>query len=239
MDAIGIPFAHSKDERSGSERRKRMPRHVFGNPFDYQSDYNSALFDYIATSFPEGVGGGASCFMFQTRLAVYSQDWMTMILLNFQSNSLSFWKSTKKILQHSDTLLMILGYTLGEKVRMHTYMNNGLTAGPSSIATCIRGGHTIGGSRDIYVLHARAGDTYCGRVLSGLPLHRAEFAASYPDFTAVKEVISVDQLANEQESSLDVKINKALCDIFGQKTLELFPKVVPVFRVGLASHLHR
>ena len=226
LDSIGIPFAHSKEEQTGSDRRKRMPRNVFGNPLDYLSDYDSALFDYLAT-FPEVLSDPSG------RLFPGSDEFVTS----------RFSKQLHVLLERHKKELATFGYTPDDigihswRKGAHTYMNNGSTAGPSATATCIRGGHTIGGQRDIYVLHARAGDTYCGRVLSGLPLHKAEFAVSFPDFTAVKEGISVEEMTKKQ-SSLDEKVKKALYDIFGKESLSSFPKLIPVFRVGLASHLH-
>ena len=63
------------------------------------------------------------------------------------------------ILEKHKEELAELGYVPGDigihswRKGAHTYMNNGSTAGPSATtATCIRGGHTIGSSRDIYVL---------------------------------------------------------------------------------------
>ena len=45
----------------------------------------------------------------------------------------------------------------------HTKLNCGSTAGPSSAAACLRGGHTIGGSRDVYMVQEKASDDYYGR----------------------------------------------------------------------------
>lgn len=126
-----------------------------------------------------------------------------------------------------------LGYVPGDigihswRKGVHTYMNNRSTAWPSATATCIRGSHTIGGSKDIYVLHARAGDTYCGQVLAGLPNHDEKFAVSYPDFSAVEENITED-LLKEKQKELDQKVDLVLYSIFGK----IFLMVSQIFSIS-------
>ena len=63
----------------------------------------------------------------------------------------------------------------------HAKLSCGSTSGPSSAAACIRGGHSIGSTRDVHVVQERASDEYCGKILSGLPEHDASFSVSYPD----------------------------------------------------------
>ena len=64
-------------------------------------------------------------------------------------------------------------------------MNCGSTAGPTGASACIRGGHSMGSNRDVYIAQEKASDTYCGRILQGLPEHSPEFAVSYPDFVPI------------------------------------------------------
>lgn len=45
-----------------------------------------------------------------------------------------------------------------------------------------RGGWTLGGVRDVYMLYERAGDQGVGRILSGMNVLSARFGASAPDF---------------------------------------------------------
>jgi len=227
-DTLAIPFAHSKDEQTGSDRRKRVARNVYGNPFDYRSDYYSALFEYLCM-FPEVLTDPSG------RLFPGSEDYVTS----------RFSKQLSALLERHGEELAAFGYKIVDigirsfRKGAHTYMNNGSTSGPSGTATCIRGGHSIGGVRGLYVLHARAGDTYCGRVLSGLPQHKAEFAVSFADFTVVREGITEEELQNEQKD-LDEKVKNAVYSLFGKDAVESNPNLYPILRVGLAAHLlHR
>ena len=43
----------------------------------------------------------------------------------------------------------------------------------------------MGSNRDVYIAQEKASDTYCGRILQGLPEHSPEFAVSYPDFVPI------------------------------------------------------
>ena len=119
----------------------------------------------------------------------------------------------------------------------HTYMNSGSTAGPSAAATCIRGGHTMGSVRDIYVLHEKAGDQYCGRILAGLPVNDHKFAISHPDFVLVQDGDTNESLAAKQ-ADLEKHVNEVLNSIFGSNQLKKYPTILPFLRIGLASHLH-
>jgi len=44
---MGTPFAQSKDTQLGSDPRKPLSSHVYGNQFDTSTDYNSALKEYF------------------------------------------------------------------------------------------------------------------------------------------------------------------------------------------------
>ena len=63
-----------------------------------------------------------------------------------------------------------------------TYASSGTTAAPSSVSVNNRGGWTLEGVRDVYMLYERAGDQYVGRILSGMNVLSAKFGASAPDF---------------------------------------------------------
>ena len=124
----------------------------------------------------------------------------------------------------------------------HTKLNTGSTAGPSGTAACIRGGHSMGKNRDVYIVHEKASDTYCGRILQGLPEHSPEFAVSYPDFVpldlkqSLEDGIHEAELA-ERQKEIDAKVNDALNSIFGIEILAAFPTIRKLLRIGLASHL--
>ena len=149
------------------------------------------------------------------------------------------------LLKHEIELHHKFGYRIDEigvhswRKGAHTYMNSGSTAGPSAAATCIRGGHTMGAVRDIYVLHEKAGDHYCGRILAGLPINEARFAASHPDFVPVEDGMSEADL-REKQAEVDEAVNRALDEIFGKQQIDDVINIRPYLRIGLASHLqHR
>eukprot|EP00986_Skeletonema_menzelii_P003934 scaffold1286_cov91-Skeletonema_menzelii.AAC.1 len=47
-DAVEIPFAHSKESQTGTNRVKKLPRSLHGNPLNHDADLFSSLFDYLA-----------------------------------------------------------------------------------------------------------------------------------------------------------------------------------------------
>jgi hypothetical protein len=225
-DAIGVPFAHEKGNQLGQDRTKRLPRHCYANPLDWRADYMSANFDYLAV-FPEllkdpnGLLFPGSADQQASTFAKY----LKTILLEYEEELKEYGFSLDDIGVHS------------WRKGANTFMNSGSTAGPSGAATCIRGGHTMGSVRDIYVQQEKAGDHYCGRILAGLPINRPEFAVSYPDFVAIKE--GMDDAAFEVASAeLDIKVMNRLRDMFGHEELHSFPSIRPFLRIGLASHLH-
>ena len=225
-DSTGISFAHIKEEQMGRDPRKRLPRAIFGNPFDVLTDWNSAYFDYLVM-FPEVLlDPHGQLFPGSDKNVTnnFSQQLETLLLAH-EEELLKFGYSIDDIGIHS------------WRKAANTFMNNGSTAGPSGTATCIRSGHAIGGSRDVYILQARGSDGYCGRTLSGRNINKAEFAAGFPDFTDVKENMSEEEFKRANED-LEKKVVDALNNIFGEETLRKVPNLIPVLRVGLASHLH-
>ena len=124
----------------------------------------------------------------------------------------------------------------------HSKLNTGSTAGPSGAAACLRGGHSMGKNRDVYIAQEKASDTYCGRILQGLPEHSPEFAVSYPDFVPIdleqslERGVSETELA-ERQKVVDHQVTIALQSIFGLENLQAFPTIQRLLRIGLASHL--
>jgi hypothetical protein len=228
-DSTGIPFAHSKEAQEGDDRRKRRPRHVYANPLHWQADYMSATFEYFVCH-PEVLNdpNGAVFPGTEDGLTKRFSAQMDVILK-----------------RHEEELKNIFGYEIDDigvhswRKGAHTFMNSGSTAGPSAAATCIRGGHTMGAVRDIYVLHEKAGDHYCGRILAGLPVNDAKFAVSHPDFVPVEDGMSEEELARKK-AEVDLEVLKVLYEIFGHDQLDKIPTMPPFLKIGLASHLqHR
>ena len=228
-DCTGISFAHSKEDQEGEDRRKRKPRHCYANGFDWEADYQSATFDYLCC-FPEVMGDPLG------QLFVGTED----------ASSKKFYNAMIRILKnHRIELQQKFGFEVEDlgvhswRKGAHTYMNSGSTAGPSAAATCIRGGHTMGAVRDIYVLHEKAGDHYCGRILAGLPINEAKFAASHPDFIPV-EAGMTDACFLLKQGEVDSEVDRALDTIFGRRQINRLVNIRPFLRVGLATHLqHR
>jgi hypothetical protein len=98
---------------------------------------------------------------------------------------------TKICIKYHDIIKTKFGFDISEigvhswRKCAYTKLNCGSTAGPTGAAACIRGGHAMGGSKHVYIAQKKASDTYCGRILQGLPEHLPEFAVSYPDFVPI------------------------------------------------------
>lgn len=100
----------------------------------------------------------------------------------------------------------------------------------------------MGKNRDVYIVHEKASDTYCGRILQGLPEHSPEFAVSYPDFVPLDLQQSMDNGISEMELAdrqavVDREVTEALHALFGAENLAAFPSIQKLLRIGLASHL--
>ena len=48
------------------------------------------------------------------------------------------------------------------------------------MSICIHGGWSLGGVKDVYMIYKAAGDAFCGRMLSLLPLLWCELVADEP-----------------------------------------------------------
>lgn len=230
-DAAGIPFSHSKEEQLGDDPRKRLPRHVYCNPLPGCSnvDLFSGLFEYLCV-FP-GTLADADGPLFAGAT---------------DEQASRFSKEMKIILEeHEEEIVRDFGYKISDlgvhswRKGAHTYMNSGSTAGPTGAATCIRGGHSMGQVRDIYVLQEKAGDHYCGRLLGCLPVEKAEFAASVPEFSPVADGMTEEERA-EKQKLIDIDVTAALEMLFGADNLRKMPTIQPFLRHALAaSLLHR
>ena len=63
-----------------------------------------------------------------------------------------------------------------------TYCCSGSVDGPPIISVLLRAGWAIGKTMESYLRFAKAGDHFCGRVVSGLPQQSAKFSALSPHF---------------------------------------------------------
>ena len=232
-DCFGIPFAHEKCHQARKDTSKRLPRHCYSNPLDQQADFSSALFHYFVMypdvlADPEGQlfqGGAASV-------------------------TKSFSRALKKIVtahvtgieQNYNIKVCDISIHSYRKCA-HTRLNCGTTDGPSGAAASIRGGHSLGSIRNIYVQQEKASDYYYGRILSGLLVNDPKFAVSYPDFIPidVESSFTGAGLLIEQVEQDVLRVRKdvdsALESIFGREILDNFKTIHVFLRIGLASHL--
>ena len=176
-DASGIVFAHAKNDQDGSRARK--PRHGYFNPIQWWICPELALFEYLVV-FPEiaaDTSRGAKLFR-------GGKD--------DKSASDRFWKYLKKIYMEHEDEVKEMGYHISDlgthsiRKGATTYLTSGTTDGPNSIAACNRGGWNMGRVLNIYCLYERAGDQYCGRILSGLPTLSPQFAVLPPEFVTLR-----------------------------------------------------
>ena len=172
-DSTAISFSHSKEEQLGDDPTKRLPRHCFCNPLLPEADFASNLFNYLAM-FPHVLGRPNG------------------LLFPFLDAAGMFTEQMKKVCSlYKDEIERDFGFNVDDigihswRKCAHMKMNCGSTVGPTNAATCIRGGHSIGSTRSVYVVQEQASDEICGRILAGLPEHSAEFAASYADFIPI------------------------------------------------------
>jgi hypothetical protein len=217
---------------AGDNQIKKLPRHCHANPLNFASDLPSTMFHYFATN-PTVIAQPEEA-LFPGVIKSQAQRF---------GNIVSFIKKKYKTIIERDYAVSIddIGVHSWRKCA-HSKLNTGSTAGPSGAAACLRGGHSMGKNRDVYIAQEKASDTYCGRILQGLPEHSPEFAVSYPDFVPIdlqqslESGVSETELA-ERQKVVDHQVRRALESIFGEENLRAFPSIHRLLRIGLASHL--
>jgi hypothetical protein len=221
QDACGISFSHQKNDQEGSRNFK--PRHVYCNPTDPLVCCVTAIGEYLVT-FPEILA-----------------DLDGRLFPGGDSQEKTFGEILTALLTEHEEELMQLGYNLDD-IGTHsirkgatTYATSGTTAAPSSAAVNVRGGWTLGGQRDVYMLYERAGDEYVGRVLSGLDIMSASFGSNNPDFYPILNDSTNETFTDEQRNELERRVNEGIVAVFGgghHGAIYLF------LRIALASILH-
>lgn len=164
-DCLQIYFAHQKNDQTGD--RPRDPRHVYGNPYKPAICPLLTLISYLLVTpptsdtalFPGGNQYNRFCKYFETLL----ESKREYILRNYGIN-------IDDIGAHSS------------RKGASTYMTSGSVSGPTQQAVNIRCGWRMSGVTDTYCRYEAAGDQYCGRILSGLPLFSFRFAVLPPQF---------------------------------------------------------
>jgi len=234
-DSMQIPFGHIKDAQDGTNAIKKLPRNCYCNALNHSSCVVTAVFDYMALN---------------PNIIAHSEE--ALFSGSIEAQAQRFGRFVSKIcLKHKDYIEGEFGFNIKDisvhswRKLAHTQLNCGSTAGPSAVAACIRGGHSIGANRDVYIAQERASDTYCGRVLAGLPIHLPEFGVSNPDFVAIDAAQSLNEGVSEEEHQtqqalVNEQVDQALDSIFGVENIRKFPQMKKLLRIGLACHLfHR
>lgn len=231
-DSTGIPFAHEKANQTGENSKKKLPRHCYSNPFDVLADFSSGVFDYLAL-FPDILSdkdGPLFSGSLDKQTDRFAKQLNIVLKAKQREIEESFGFDLKDISVHS------------YRKAAHTRLNCGSTAGPTAAAACIRGGHSLGGSRDVYVVQEQASDQLCGRILAGLDILKSNFGTSYPDFVPIdvaqslESGVSAEDFTNKKKE-VDEIVSESLVSIFGEQNLTKCSTLVPFLRVGLASHL--
>ena len=222
-DAFGISFSHVKNDPAGS--RNWHPRHIYTNPDNYHVCCVTAVTEYLLC-FPQLFQDGNGMLFPGPK----QEERFGAILL-------------RVLEKHKDELLE-LGYEPND-IGVHsirkgagTYASSGTTAAPSSVSVNNRGGWTLGGVRDVYMLYERAGDQYVGRILSGMNVLSAKFGASAPDFfyhgtVGVPEAVAI---VKKKQMDLNQKVSTMLKACFGE--LQDLVCIRKTLRFGIASMLH-
>ena len=166
-DAFGISFSHVKNDPAGS--RNWYPIHIYTNIDNYHVCCVTAVTEYLLC-FPQ---------LFQDRNGM---------LFPGPKQEERFGAILLRVLEKHKDELLELGYEPID-IGVHstwkgaaTYASSGITAAPSSVSVNNRGGWTLEGVRDVYMLYERADDQYVVRILSGMNVLSAKFGASAPDF---------------------------------------------------------
>ncbi|KAG7365708.1 hypothetical protein IV203_028378 [Nitzschia inconspicua] len=166
-DALGIYFAHMKNDQLG--QRPRDPRHIYANPIIPEICPILSLGIYMLTI--PILPGNTQLFPGGNQYDRFRK--VLVRLLNTVEGSAELrarGMTTDDIGTHSCRK----GAT--------TYVSSGSTAAPPSTAVHLRAGWALGGVQDRYLRYEAAGDQYCGRTVTGLPMTQPEFAILPPHF---------------------------------------------------------
>jgi len=222
-DSFGISFSHVKNDQTGS--RNFHPRHIYANPDNYFICPVTSMMEYFLT-FPD-----------------IFHDENGHIFVGPEQEE-RFSEALEKLISKPEYKSQIadMGYNIDD-IGVHsirkgagTYASSGTTAGPNSVSINNRGGWTLGGVRDVYLLYERAGDQYVGRVLSGLDVMSPNFECSSPEFVSTVQDVSVEE-QETQQAELMGKVNTGLISCFGELNGSL-KSIRKFLRRGLACVYH-
>lgn len=224
-DALCVYFAHMKNDQTGE--RPRDPRHIYPNP----------LMPEICPVLSLGIFW-----------LTYAFDQNNQSLYPGNNQYDRFRKILKKVGDLEEVQFELerhgvdsndLG-THSMRKGAATYCSSGSTAGPSSSSIHLRAGWAMGGVQDTYLRYESAGDMYVGRVVSGLPLDKPEFAVVGPRFEGESAMVlgQVKRVfGNVPRSLIGIAQNALACLVYHHDfLLEILPSNHPVRQSVLITH---
>ena len=164
-DCFAIFFAHQKNDQGGT---KKHPRHIYPNPLEPVICPLLALTMYLLL-FGHILSENGSLFPGNDQYIRFSK---------LLKRTIDLHRDTIISMGHDPEFIGVHSIRKGAA----TYASSGSTSGPSGAAVNLRVGWTLGNTQDLYIWYEAAGDQYCGRVLSGLPLSSHKFAIIGPRF---------------------------------------------------------
>ncbi|KAE9052354.1 hypothetical protein PR001_g597 [Phytophthora rubi] len=166
-DSIGCVLHKAKTNQEGSGPKD--PRHMYANPDAPATCWVTALAVYLACNPRQKPGA----------------------LFPGSNQKLRFEKALAEALKSDDNAKSYGTHSIRKGVA--SYACSGSTGGPSIVSVCLRCGWSLGGVQDRYFRYESAGDQFLGRVIAGLPLNKARFAALPPHFSSpVSSTVEVD-----------------------------------------------
>mmetsp|Transcript_21038 Transcript_21038/g.25871 ORF Transcript_21038/g.25871 Transcript_21038/m.25871 type:complete len:633 (+) Transcript_21038:146-2044(+) len=172
-DCLVFQFAKSKGAQDGEDHLG--PWHVYSNPLEPHICPVLALAKYIIT-YPSVLSGKVPLFEGSDPYNRYTKIFCKVIKDNMD-------ELRRLGVSHGD-----LG-THSSRKGVATLVAAGCTASPPIVSICLRAGWSMGGVKERYFRHERAGDRYVGRCASCLDQSSKDFAVSCPyfDFTGIKD----------------------------------------------------
>lgn len=167
-DALRIFFIHSKTDQDGT--KVRHPRHCYANPQDYRQCLITSLGIYWLLFPPDP---SQPCLFPGSRQYDRYRSILSKVLMQ---------EEVKDALAAKGLEPGEIGSHSGRKSSA-SFITSGTTAAPSLVSIKLRGGWGQEGQGDVYFHPDPASDQYIGRLVSGLPIYKPEFAILPPFFT--------------------------------------------------------
>ena len=201
QDSLQIYFAHMKNDQTGE--RPRDPRHVYANPYNPAICPILTLITYLLVTPPSA---DTALFPGTQQYNRYNKYLRALLERKREYIMRNYGIDVSDIGAHS------------ARKGASTYLTSGCICGPMQQAVNIRCGWVMIGVTDTYCRYEAAGDQYCGRVVSGLPLFSFRFGVLPPRFKL--------QTDTEKEA-----LDRLVLTLFPELNTELWS----IVKFGLAS----